>query len=74
MGIVAVADLAAIGGGSPPCATRTATPRLTRSAANARKLVVATLRPTVFDPYILALEISGFAQALMKVGHEVCIW
>jgi hypothetical protein len=38
------------------------------------KLVVATLRPAVFDPYVLALEISGFAQALMKVGHEVCIW
>jgi hypothetical protein len=38
-----------------------------------RKLVVATLRPAVFDPYVLPFDIPGFAEALTKRGYELSI-
>jgi hypothetical protein len=35
-----------------------------------RQPIIATLRPTVFDRYVLAFDPAGFAQPLANPGHE----
>ena len=68
-GIVVVAALAMTATRDPPEATRTATGRLTRSAANfgSRSIVLA---PRIFDRDVLVLDEADILQALEKPGES----
>ena len=60
IGIVVVAALAASADVLPPVETRTAIPRLTRSAASVGSRSYLTLCPAEFNRHVLALDKSGF--------------
>ena len=68
IGVVEVDALAASAETAPPVAKITAACRQTKSAASAGTIVL-TVRPAVFDRYVLALDVAVFTKASAKRSH-----